>query len=142
MNIDELFRERIFTAKQQMALRTAQHEDEIGLERLVRETATAQNPAAALMARVQRGEHRARSRLTTVVRQRRVTTLAQAITYAAELYHARVAAYPPVDEPGWRADDHLGYAAERTAYVTPFLAGDIEHGLRQALAQTRLRIVS
>jgi hypothetical protein len=142
MTIEELLRGRSLTSKQMMAMRTAHYEDEIGFERIVRETATANSPAAALVARIHRGEHRTRSSKTSTPRQPRIGTLDQAVDYAHDLYRSRITAYPPVDEPGWRADDHIGYAADRTAYVSRYSAGDIEHGLRERIGERRLRSVS
>lgn len=143
MTIEELLASRSLTSRQMMAMRTAHHEDPDGFERLVRETASANSPAGALVARVKRGEHRTRSNLTTTRRKPCIETIDQAVAYAHELYHTRLAAYPPVDEPGWRADDHLGYAAERTAYVsTRITAIDIEHALRARLAEPQRHLRS
>lgn len=144
MTIEELLAGRSFTGKQMMVLREAHYQDADGFARLVQQTASAQSPAGALYARVQRGEHRTRSNLTSVPRRPCIETLDQAVDYAHRIYLARMDTYPPVDEPGWRADDHLGAAAERTAAVaTRISAIDIEHALRQRLDQPRyLRAVS
>lgn len=139
MTIDELLTGRSLTAKQTMAMRTAHGEDPAGFERVLLKTATASSPTAALVACIQRGEHRSTRMKERISKREKITTIDGAVTFALALYRSRISAYPDAER-----ELHEIYAVDCaiTACQARFDSLAIEQGLRRRLTETQLRVVS
>src|ERR1700754_503702 len=97
MTLDEMLAGRGLTAKQTMAMRTAHGEDPEGFERVIRKTSTASSPVAALVAAIQRGDHRSTRTTERISKREKITTLDGAVNFALALYRTRLDAYPDID---------------------------------------------
>lgn len=137
MTIDDLLADRALTANQAIAMRTAHAEDADGFERVIRKTSTASSPTAALVAAIQRGEHRSGRRKDTVRKRDKISTLDGAATYALGLHRAHADAYPNA-EP----EHHLVYAVDCAvlACQSRFDAWTIEEEVKRRLTQVQLRV--
>lgn len=139
MTLDELISDRQLTPKQTMAMRTAHGEDPQGFERVVTKTAAANSPTAALVAAVQRGEHRSTRPTERISKREKISSLDGAATYALGLHRAHLTAYPDADY-----HDHLVYAVDCAvlACQNRWDSWTIEQELVRRLTQTQLRVVS
>lgn len=130
MTADDLIANLDLTSTQRYEMIEAFEESPDGFARLVRKSATANNPQAALISMVRKGQH---TRTLGVVKGSKpeATTLDDVVDIAIRSYNARKAKYP--DFPG---DDAIGYATWVASTWNSRLSPDaIERGLRRRIGK-------
>lgn len=136
MTIDELIRDHELRGSQRAEVFAAYDEDADGFERVCRKASGANNPTAALIAMIKRGEHRA-----TPTRGRKHgkparDTLDDVTQIALRAYNARTAKYPSSVQIGFRSSDATWYGSwVAQTWNGRFSIPEIEASLLRLLAK-------
>lgn len=134
VTIHDLISGRDFTSDQRNELFIAYDENPQGLERIAKRSLGANNPDAALIAMVRKGQHLKAEGAAARPDKPPADTLEDVVQIALSSYNARTAKYPPIEERGWTQDDAIVYAVDVAAtWNTRLDVNDIERGLRKIL---------
>lgn len=130
MTADSLLADFDLTSTQRYEMIEAFDESPDGFARLVRRAESANNPAAALISMVRKGQHLHQEQ-TGKGTKPEATTLDDLVSICLRSYNARIAKYPPIDERGWTDDDAIVYAVwVASTWNSRISQDDIERAFR------------